>query len=136
MRHTYSIFTFSLLAALASCTSPPTPGMEWSCRNIDVEISCDGEGCDVATGDDFTPMDLTLDADGGMSLCAYSGCWSGKAIKTSTAGNYFTFIGVDLPWSGTNPDSADISATLNMKTMVATVLASDYAHPMTCNTSH
>ena len=136
MTYKSSIFLVFTLGLLAGCTSPPTPAMEWSCRNITAEISCQEGICNVALDGDFTPMELTLDADGGLSLCAYSGCWSGKAEKVSTAGNYFSVIGLGLPWSGTDGAPADISATLNMKTMVATVLTDDYAHPMTCKVTY
>jgi len=132
MTYKPSIFLVSILAVLTGCTSPPTPSMEWSCRNIAAEISCQEDSCDVALAGDFTPMELTLDADGGLSLCAYSGCWSGKAEKVSTAGNYFSVIGIGLPWSGTDGPPADISVMLNMETMVATLLTHDYAHPMIC----
>ncbi len=135
MTYKLSILTISILAVLVGCTSPPTPSMEWSCRNITTEISCQEGICDVALTGDFTPMELTLDADGGLSLCAYSGCWSGRAEKVSTAGNYFSVIGIGLPWSGTNGTSADISVMLNMETMVATLLTHDYAHPMICKVS-
>lgn len=129
--HLTYICAFALSSLLTACTSPATPAMEWSCQNNDVEISCDQDGCDIAT-DEFTPMDLTLDSDGKISLCAYSGCWTGEAAEISTAENYFTVIGTALPWSGTEAGTADISATLNMKTMVATVLTDEFAHPMTC----
>ncbi len=133
--HKKYLISLSLVTILAGCTSPPTPPMQWSCRNTAVEISCQGDTCDVTQVGEFTPMELTLDADGGLSLCAYSGCWSGKAENISTAGNYFSVIGIGLPWSGTSGASADISATLNMKTMFATLLTDDYAHPMTCKVS-
>jgi len=130
----FTILTVSIFAVLTGCTSPPSPPMEWSCRNTVAEISCQDGACDVAMPGDFTPMELTLDEDGGMSLCAYSGCWSGKAEKISTTGNYFYAVGLGLIWSGTKGAPEDISATLNMKTMVATVLTDSYAHPMVCTT--
>jgi len=132
--HKEYILTLCIVTLLAGCTSPPAPPMEWSCRNTVVEIFCQDGLCDVAMPGNFTPMELTLDEDGGISLCAYSGCWSGKAEKVSTAGNYFSVIGLGLPWSGTGGTPTDMSATLNMKTMVATLLTDDYAHPMTCTT--
>lgn len=120
------------LSFLAACTSQPVPSAQWTCRNVATEISClDGE-CTLALEGGFTPMELTLASDGEMSLCAYSGCWAGKGTEIITAGNYFTAIGLNLPWSGTTDGSADMSATINMKTMIATVLTAGYAHPMTC----
>lgn len=120
------------LSFLTACTSQPIPSAQWTCRNVATEISCQGGECSLALEGEFTPMELTLDSDGAMSLCAYSGCWAGEAQKIATAGNYFTAIGLNLPWSGTTGGPADLSATINMKTMVATVLTDNYAHPMTC----
>jgi hypothetical protein len=77
-------------------------------------------------------MELTFDTNKGLSLCAYSGCWSGQAETISTAGHYFTVTGLNLPWSDTGGAPADISATLNMNTAIATLLTDEYAHPMTC----
>jgi len=131
----YFLVALSCSLISAGCTSPPAPPMEWSCRNTNAEIACHEGTCSVALVGEFTPMELTLDEDGGVSLCAYSGCWSGKAENISTAGDYFSVIAIGLPWSGTDGPAADISATLNMKTMIATVLTDDYAHPMTCKLS-
>lgn len=127
-------FALSMLisTSLIGCTSQPTPAMEWSCRNTFVEIACQGQDCTVALPDDYTPMELTFDSSGGISLCAYSGCWSGKAEKISTTGNYFSVIALALPWSGTDGAPSDISATINMETVMATIITSDFSHPMSC----
>ncbi len=135
MNYKLSVFTVSVLAVLVGCTSQPTPSAEWSCRNILTEIACSGTDCTLAPVGEFTPMELTFDTDGGMLLCAYSGCWNGSAVEISTAGNYFSVVGLAMPWSGTDAAPADISATINMKTMVAVVLTDDYAHPMICEIS-
>lgn len=134
MIRTYKKYIVSLciVASLAGCTSRPLPALEWSCRNNDAEISCHEGNCVVTAPSEFTPMELTFSTDGKLSLCAYSGCWSGKTDKMLTAGNYFSVIGLALPWSGTAVSPADISVTINMKTNTATIQTSDYAQPMTC----
>lgn len=122
----------SMCAFLVGCASQPINAMEWSCRNMSVEISCQGQNCTVALPGDYTPMELTFDSSGGLSLCAYSGCWSGKAADISSAGNYFSITALGLPWSGKDGASADISATINTQTGIATLLTPDFAHPMSC----
>jgi hypothetical protein len=124
-----------IYASLVSCTSSPTPAIEWSCRNPFVEIACQGQDCTVALPGDYTPMELTLDSFGGISLCAYSGCWSGKAEAISMTGNYFSVIALGLPWNGTVGAVSDISATINMETAIAIIITSDFAQPMSCEVS-
>lgn len=121
-----------ICVSLISCTSQPTPAMEWSCRNNFAEIACQGQDCTVALPGDYTPMELTFDSSGEINLCAYSGCWEGKAEKISTTGNYFSVIALELPWNGTGGGASDISATINMETAIATIITSDFAHPMSC----
>lgn len=117
---------------LIGCTSQPLPAMEWSCQNSFAEIACQGQDCTVVLPSDYTPMELTFDSSGGISLCAYSGCWQGKAEEISATGNYFSVIAIGLAWSGTGGAPSDISATINMETAVATMITSDFAHPMQC----
>lgn len=128
-----SAFFILIFTSLIGCTSQPTPAMEWSCRNTFVEIACQAQDCTVTLPSDYTQMDLNFDSSGEISLCAYSGCWSGKAEKISTAGNYFSVTALGLPWSGTEGAASDISATINMETAMATILTSDFAHPMLCS---
>ncbi len=106
----------------------------WSCRNKDVEISCDSAACLVAQGSDFTPMDLTLSKTGEISLCAYSGCWEGQAKTITTEGQFLSLIGSNLLWSGSQEGTADMAITLNKASQTATLLMDSYAHPMTCDT--
>jgi len=133
------IFTVPILALLAGCTSKPTPAGNWTCRNESTEISCDGKTCTVSLPGDFTPMSLRVDTQGNLSLCAYSGCWEGKASKTTIADDYFTASGTGLKRSGTTGGATDstgrLSVTIDMNTGTAILLAENYAHPMTCKTS-
>ena len=123
-------------AALSSATTPiPSSKETWSCRNLDVEITCKAENCDVVSAGNFTPMELTLDRSGELSLCAYSGCWSGAAETYITVGDYVSAIGLNLPWSGIEGKSINFSASINQKTKTAVILTDDYAHPMSCSRS-
>ena len=121
--------------SLSACTSIPKPAGMWTCRNNDAEIGCEGKSCAVTLPPNFTPMSLTVNTDGSLSLCAYSGCWAGKAGKVTRSGQFLTFTGHSLVWSGTGGGSADVAATVNTQTGVATVLAEGYAQPMTCRTN-
>lgn len=105
---------------------------EWTCRNDSVEISCDAKACDVTVPDGFTPMELTVKSGGAVSLCAYSGCWSGEATSLLRVGHYLTAVGMQLSWSGPTGSPGDVVATIDTKAKIATVLSGSFAHPMTC----
>ena len=134
--HRFIIFTVSMLALLTGCTSQPTPAGSWACRNENTEISCGGKTCTVSLPGDFTPMSLSADTQGNLSLCAYSGCWEGKASTVTIADDYFTASGTELIWSGTTGGATSgagrMSVTIDMNTGTATLLAENYAHPMIC----
>lgn len=105
---------------------------EWVCSNKSAEISCDALACDVTMPDGFTPMELTVNSGGAVSLCAYSGCWSGQAAGMLRVGHYLTAIGLRLDWSGLSGSPGDLVASIDTKANIATVLSGSFAHPMTC----
>lgn len=110
----------------------PAQADEWSCRNNNAEISCSETACEVTMPDGFTPMDLTLNTSGAVSLCAYSGCWTGQATSTLNVGHYLSSVALQLAWSGVSGSPGDVVATIDTRKKVATVLADGFAHPMTC----
>lgn len=108
----------------------PATSTGWTCRNNDLEIGCDETGCEVSTT--HTPMDITVDHQE-MSVCAYSGCWSGNPAAVTSSGSFLTFTGVDLPFSTAPEDRRDIAITIETTSRVATILvAGQYANPATC----
>jgi len=133
--HKFIVLAVPMLALLTGCTSQPTPAGSWTCRNTAAEISCQNDTCDVALPGDFTPMSLSADTQGNLSLCAYSGCWEGKASKTAIVDDYFTASSEGLIWSGTTGGTGRMSVTIDMKTGITTLLAENYAHPMICKAS-
>lgn len=126
------IIPLSITAFLAGCTSASVPSGSWECRNENAEISCDDKSCSVSMAGDFTPMSLSTDTEGSLSLCAYSGCWEGKASKVTITDDYFTASGAGLIWSGTTGGGGRLSVTIDMNTGTSTLLAENYAHPMIC----
>ena len=98
-----------------------------------MEVSC-GEGrCEAETGDGFTPMSVSVDDSGEMSVCAYSGCWEGTG-EVLRSEEFLILIGLDLPFS-TAPDSQsgqDIVIAIDRSDGVATLKAGGFAHPLLC----
>jgi len=72
------------------------PIESWQCRN-ELEISCNAERCEAAV--DFTPMSVTFDDSGWISVCAYSGCSEGSGTVTR-GGRFILLTGLDLPFRG------------------------------------
>jgi hypothetical protein len=133
MRRPKPAVELSILALGILLGSTSANAKQWVCSNQAAEISCGKTGCNVAEG--FTPMSVGLDTKGKMSVCAYSGCWEGKASKIVKTGSYTTFYSNRLKWSqneGTGPSYIDASVTIDRRQSYATMLAAGYAHPMTC----
>lgn len=130
--------TIALL--LASCATPPrttpaAPGPErqsWQCRN-DLEIQCGEGACSAATGDDFTPMSVTVEASGNMAVCAYSGCWEGTG-EVVADGPFLVVIGRELQFStatGGAPGQ-DVVVAIDRTDSVGILKAGGFAQPVHC----
>ncbi|NNE98294.1 MAG: hypothetical protein HKN25_04655, partial [Pyrinomonadaceae bacterium] len=106
---------------------------KWECRN-DLEIRCADGNCKTQEKGSSTPMSVSFDDSGMMSVCAYSGCWEGKG-NVFRSGDFLSLAGHGLKFS-TSPERAemnrDISITLDRKDNVAMLKAGEFAHPMVC----
>lgn len=101
----------------------------WQCRN-DLEISCADGKCSAETEDGFTPMSVSFDDSGKMSVCAYTGCWEGKG-EVSSNGNFLMLAGQNLKFS-TSDMTENIAITLDKNDNVATIKAGGFAQPLIC----
>jgi hypothetical protein len=101
----------------------------WQCRN-DLEITCSNGKCEAKTESGFTPMSVSFDASGKMSVCAYTGCWEGTG-KVSNNGNFMMLSGQNLKFS-TSDMVENISITLDKKDNVAMLKAGSFAQPLIC----
>ena len=104
-------------------------GHAWNCSNLDFEISCDSKGCTQTAP--HTPMDIQVSADM-LTVCAYTGCWSGAPTATVWAGGLLTVTGTGLTsQSGQGEMSASVS--IDTGDGVATVLVAGlFATPAIC----
>lgn len=105
----------------------------WRCFN-DLEVSCSGDSCGATGEGGFTPMDLAFASDGGLSLCAYSGCWdgSGEVLADSP---FLVIAARQLPWSDPHggPDrERDVLVAFDPSDQVAVVKAGGWTHPFRC----
>ncbi|USD36170.1 hypothetical protein [Ferrimonas sp. SCSIO 43195] len=103
----------------------------WQCSN-DFESRCSSQGCSVATTADFTPLSVSLDDRGALSVCAYSGCWQGRGEVLATR-PYLVVVGLAIPWSAPGGDhGSDMVLTLNPKTGVAMLQNEVFDQPLVC----
>lgn len=120
------ILAFSFLFGPAANPSVDS----WQCRN-DIEIRCDAGKCQAE--ESFTPMSVSFDDAGKMSVCAYSGCWEGKGTVFNS-GDFLMLSGQNLKFS--TADSADmnedIAITFDRKDNVALLKAGSFAQPLIC----
>jgi hypothetical protein len=137
-----------LLLPLLGCSANPSPqtspaasgqahpdraGESWQCGN-DLEVRCSKGECAAEAEDGFTPMSVHVDDAGGISVCAYSGCWEGKGTVVRDR-MFLVLIGHDLPFStapeGT-PSTADVAIVVDRTDGVATLKVGAFAHPLLC----
>ena len=86
-------------------------GMEWQCRNTDMEVSC-------------------LDA---KTLCAYSGCWEGRA-KIVKSQHFMTIVANNLAPQGGNSgqESRGSSLIIDLTDKIGIMKFENFAQPMAC----
>lgn len=119
------------LAALLGAYREGAPPDAWRCRN-QVEVWCAADGCAAASPDAFTPMDISARADGALSVCAYTGCWAGKA-KVARAGGRWLWAGDGFPFSSsTDAEKADVTLVIVARDGVGFVRAGGLATPVLC----
>lgn len=120
-----------LVLAFLGATREGMPADAWSCRN-QVEVWCAADGCAATNSDEFTPMDITASANGDLSVCAYTGCWSGKARVARAEGRWL-WAGDGLPFS-TSADgaTADVTLVIVARDGVGFVRAGGLATPVLC----
>lgn len=116
----------TLVAALAAAEVPRA----WHCRN-ELEVWCTADGC--AAAGEFTPMDIWADPKGGVSVCAYSGCWEGAARPRRVSGRLL-WTAEDAPFSTARDGemSADITLLVFETDGVGFVRAGGLATPLLC----
>lgn len=122
----------AFIAIFILCLSCKTAAAEtWSCKN-DMEIHCQHGACEASRN--FTPMDITLNTKGTISICAYTGCWEGKADITQN-GRYLVFIGHNLPFSSSPTKENGQSALVSIDRMdsVGIVKVASFTQPLICS---
>jgi hypothetical protein len=120
---------FALMLGASRKEVPPTA---FACRN-DVEVWCDTGKCAARPDDESTPMDIRAAINGDITVCAYSGCWSGKA-RVSLADGRLLWTANGLPFSTAEAGAmtADVTLLILPKDGVGFVRAGGFATPALC----
>ena len=134
-----------LLAGLGLSLSCFCFAEQWRCKN-DVEVQCSQLACSVNS--DFTAMDITIDAaavqqncnyaitidaDGQIVACAYTGCWEGVA-KVMNNHSVMTMTVEQARWktTGETTQSDDLVLVLDQSDQIGFVKVADFAQPLRC----
>ena len=124
---------FALAAAFVlGASKSEVPPESWNCRN-QVEVWCAADGCAATLQGESTPMDIWASADGGISVCAYTGCWEGEATFNSTSGRLLWWAD-DAPFvSAIEGAKGDITLLILAVDGVGFVRAGGIATPVLCH---
>ena len=123
---------FLTLAAITIASTAEVPTESWSCSN-QLEVWCSADSCAAAPPEEFTPMSISADADGGATVCAYTGCWETEAPPVRAEGRLL-WTGDNLSFS-TMPEggmSADVTLLIVEKDGVGFVRVGGFATPLLC----
>jgi hypothetical protein len=119
------------LAFFLGATREGLPPDAWTCRN-QVEVWCAADGCAAANPEEFTPMDISADASGALSVCAYTGCWAGKA-KVARAEGRWLWAGDGFDFSTSQQgEKTDVTLMIVARDGVGFVRAGSLATPVLC----
>jgi hypothetical protein len=121
----------STIFVAVSLASTAAANAAWSCSG-QWEVTCAEAACSVAEEGGFTPVGVSIDADGEMQFCAYSGCWIGPVTSTQVAGRYETIVGIALAWSHEGGSSEDVLVSIDNKTGFGVVLSAGFVSPLKC----
>lgn len=120
-----------VFAAMLGASREGLPPDAWRCRN-QVEVWCAADGCAATGPDEFTPMDISAEASGDLSVCAYTGCWSGKAKVARAAGRWL-WAGDGFAFSSsTDREKTDVTLVIIAREGVGFVRAGGLATPVLC----
>ncbi len=124
----FAVLIFSVLGI----SSSSAPSDSWQCRN-DMEIHCAEGKCKAEDKDSFTPMSVSFDEAGKMSVCAYSGCWNGTG-KVFKDGNFMMISGQSLKFSTSKSvmNRENIAITFDRNDNIGMLKFADFAHPLIC----
>ena len=128
------------LATLAAITlagallPAPAGATAYTCRNRDYEVICNTQGCKASEG--FTPMRAEVDVTRRtMTVCAYSGCWAGRADALHESARYAFLRGDRLrpvnPVAGQGGAEA-AAVVVDRQHLGGSLLAFGFVQPMSC----
>jgi hypothetical protein len=119
------------LAVLLAGSREGLPPDAWRCRN-QVEVWCAADGCAATDPDEFTPMDISADAGGALSICAYTGCWTGDA-NVARANGRWLWAGDAFSFSSSpEGEKSDVTLMIVARDGVGFVRAGGLATPVLC----
>lgn len=120
------------LILILSIFSVAVNAESWQCRN-DMEIRCADGNCEAADEGAFTPMSVSFNDSGKMSVCAYTGCWEGTG-KVFNDGAFLMLSGQSLKFSTSSSvmNRENIAITFDRADNIGMLKVAGFAHPLIC----
>lgn len=112
--------------AVANAFAQP---VQWRC-DADIEVQCDGKAC-TATDNAKPPIEAQFDRFGNVSICLYSGCYSGKGTAVISP-PFISVMTSTAKWSGVPEHTAAVHIALDTTDGIATFKAAGFAQPLRC----
>jgi hypothetical protein len=121
-------------AALLVLVSVPSFAEDWTCKP-DLEVQCTAESCSASDDHGVIPIEVSFNARGDFTLCAYTGCWQGRGKVLSTS-PFLVITKKSVDWSDPNrrvEGREDVLIAFSPRDGVVMVKAGSIAMPMRCS---
>ncbi|MCO8081137.1 MULTISPECIES: hypothetical protein [Acinetobacter] len=102
----------------------------WSCSNTLTEISCTEHQCDIKT-ESFTPFQINIAQDNKISICAYSGCWSGQTNSTKHL-HFTSYSTQTLTWNEHTSKAEAFLLGIDTRNHTGFLLGEGFSLPLNC----
>lgn len=98
-----------------------------------MEVTCADARCTANSA--FTPINVVVTLPHTLEVCAYSGCWRGRAKITNNA-KFITAVATNLNAQGgkSGPDSRAAALVITRDDMMGVMRFESFAQPMFCQT--
>jgi len=126
------ILAMALRASMSEVPEAPVPLNAWECAN-QIEVWCAVDGCDAKPLAETTPMSINALETGGLTVCAYTGCWESDAAPINHQGRLI-WAALDAPFSSQPGGgfTANLTLLIDTRDGVGFVRAGGLATPVLC----
>lgn len=125
-------FYFSAILLIWGCTTAAYAQNRYQCSNPLSETSCVDQNCAVKT-ESFTPFSIMVETNHELSICAYSGCWNGKAHYTQRS-PFHIYKTTMMKWNDRNKEPVPFVLVIDPQKQLGTLLGEGFILALQCQT--